>query len=199
MLSMRCLPRKRSLQVAPRSKCECEGEEIEEKRERRRVSPLCEVPGAFTPSLALFGYDKQTYDLCLVGKGAGGLEELTEELNCGKIMYAFCRVQDPNTNISKFILINWGAHITVTARNEDDVDPSLILDKLSKCTVSSFSLRERSDPTESSKPIEEEKKRIEEEKLKAEAARNRLAEEVKEREASGSIYTQKKKQCINIA
>uniref|UniRef100_A0A131YY81 Drebrin like b n=1 Tax=Rhipicephalus appendiculatus TaxID=34631 RepID=A0A131YY81_RHIAP len=56
---------------------------------------------------ALFGYDKQTYDLCLVGKGAGGLEELTEELNCGKIMYAFCRVQDPNTNISKFILINW--------------------------------------------------------------------------------------------
>uniref|UniRef100_A0A6M2D2Z2 Drebrin n=1 Tax=Rhipicephalus microplus TaxID=6941 RepID=A0A6M2D2Z2_RHIMP len=182
---------------------------------------------------ALFGYDKQTYDLCLVGKGAGGLEELTEELNCGKIMYAFCRVQDPNTNISKFILINWqgegaplvkkgccanhfmdisnffrGAHITVTARNEDDVDPSLILDKLSKCTVSSFSLRERSDPTESSKPIgsvykriqpareistterekfwmkeqEEEKKRIEEEKLKAEAARIRLAEEVKERE-----------------
>ncbi|XP_037504612.1 drebrin-like protein isoform X3 [Rhipicephalus sanguineus] len=182
---------------------------------------------------ALFGYDKQTYDLCLVGKGAGGLEELTEELNCGKIMYAFCRVQDPNTNISKFILINWqgegaplvkkgccanhfmdisnffrGAHITVTARNEDDVDPSLILDKLSKCTVSSFSLRERTDPTESSRPIgsvykriqpareistterekfwmkeqEEEKKRIEEEKLKAEAARNRLAEEVKERE-----------------
>ncbi|XP_075532911.1 actin binding protein 1 isoform X3 [Dermacentor variabilis] len=182
---------------------------------------------------ALFGYDKQTYDLCLVGKGAGGLEELTEELNCGKIMYAFCRVQDPNTSISKFILINWqgegaplvkkgccanhfmdisnffrGAHITITARNEDDVDPSLILDKLSKCTVSSFSLRERSDPTESSKPIgsvykriqpareistterekfwmkeqEEEKKRIEEEKLKAEANRNRLAEEVKERE-----------------
>ncbi|XP_054917250.1 drebrin-like protein B isoform X3 [Dermacentor andersoni] len=157
---------------------------------------------------ALFGYDKQTYDLCLVGKGAGGLEELTEELNCGKIMYAFCKVQDPNTSISKFILINWGAHITITARNEDDVDPSLILDKLSKCTVSSFSLRERSDPTESSKPIgsvykriqpareistterekfwmkeqEEEKKRIEEEKLKAETTRNRLAEEVKERE-----------------
>ncbi|KAH9363151.1 actin binding protein 1 isoform X1 [Haemaphysalis longicornis] len=182
---------------------------------------------------ALFGYDKQSYDLCVVGKGAGGLEELTEELNCGKIMYAFCKVRDPSTSISKFILINWqgegaplvkkgccanhfmdisnffrGAHITITARNEDDVDPALILDKLSKCTVSSFSLRERSDPTESSRPIgsvykriqpareisstererfwmkeqEEEKKRVAEEKHKAEAARSRLAEEVKERE-----------------
>uniref|UniRef100_A0A023GFW9 ADF-H domain-containing protein n=1 Tax=Amblyomma triste TaxID=251400 RepID=A0A023GFW9_AMBTT len=156
---------------------------------------------------ALFGYDKQSYDLCVVGKGAGGLGELTEELNCGKIMYAFCKVQDPSASLSKFVLINWqgegaplvkkgccanhlmdisnffrGAHITVTARNEDDVEPSLILEKLSKCTVSSFSLRERSDPTESARPIEEEKKRIEEEKLKAEAARSYLAEQVKERE-----------------
>ncbi|KAK8771575.1 hypothetical protein V5799_025181 [Amblyomma americanum] len=182
---------------------------------------------------ALFGYDKQTYDLCVVGKGAGGLEELTEELNCGKVMYAFCKVQDPSTSLSKFVLINWqgegvplvkkgccanhlmdisnffrGAHITVTARNEDDVEPSLIVEKLSKCTVSSFNLRERSDPTESARPIgsvykriqpareiasterekfwmkeqEEEKKRIKEEKLKAEAAKSRLAEQVKERE-----------------
>lgn len=37
----------------------------------------------------------------------GGLEELVEELNCGKIMYAFCKVEDPNTSLSKFILINW--------------------------------------------------------------------------------------------
>lgn len=182
---------------------------------------------------ALFGYDKQSYDLCVVTKGDGGLEELVEELNCGKIMYAFCKVQDPNTSLSKFILINWqgegaplvkkgccanhfmdianffkGSHITITARTEDDIEPALILDKVSKCTASTFNFRERSDPTESSKPIgsvykriqpareissterekfwmkekEEEKRRIQEEKLKAEAARNRLAEEVKERE-----------------
>ncbi|KAG0430294.1 hypothetical protein HPB47_022824 [Ixodes persulcatus] len=182
---------------------------------------------------ALFGYDKQSYDLCVVSTGDGGLEELVEELNCGKIMYAFCKVEDPNTSLSKFILINWqgegaplvkkgccanhfmdidrffkGSHITITARTEDDVEPALILDKVSKCTASTFNFKQRSDPTESTKPIgsvykriqpareissterekfwmkeqEEEKRRVEEEKVKAEAARNRLAEEVKERE-----------------
>lgn len=37
----------------------------------------------------------------------GGLEELVEELNSGKIMYAFCRVQDPNSGLPKYVLINW--------------------------------------------------------------------------------------------
>ncbi|XP_064465919.1 drebrin-like protein [Ornithodoros turicata] len=182
---------------------------------------------------ALFGYDKQSYDLRVVSKGDGGLEELTEELNCGKIMYAFCKVEDPNTSLPKFILINWqgegaplvkkgccanhfmdiakffkGSNITITARTEEDVEPGLILEKVSKCTASKFNFKERSDPTENSKPVgsvykriqpareisstererfwmkeqEEEKKRIDEERKKAEEARNRIAEEVKERE-----------------
>lgn len=37
----------------------------------------------------------------------GGLEELVEELNSGKVMYAFCRVRDPNSGLPKFVLINW--------------------------------------------------------------------------------------------
>lgn len=37
----------------------------------------------------------------------GGLEELVEELNSGKVMYAFCRVQDPNSGLPKFVLVNW--------------------------------------------------------------------------------------------
>lgn len=37
----------------------------------------------------------------------GGLEELFEELNSGKVMYAFCRVQDPNSGLPKYVLINW--------------------------------------------------------------------------------------------
>ena len=37
----------------------------------------------------------------------GGLEELVDELNSGKIMYAYCRVIDPNTSLPKFVLINW--------------------------------------------------------------------------------------------
>lgn len=30
-----------------------------------------------------------------------------EELNSGKVMYAFCRVKDPNSGLPKFVLINW--------------------------------------------------------------------------------------------
>ena len=37
----------------------------------------------------------------------GGLEEVEEEMNGGKILYAFCRVTDPNTKLPKNVLINW--------------------------------------------------------------------------------------------
>lgn len=37
----------------------------------------------------------------------GGLEEMVEELNSGKVMYAFCRVRDPNSGLPKYVLINW--------------------------------------------------------------------------------------------
>lgn len=37
----------------------------------------------------------------------GGLEEMVEELNSGKVMYGFCRVKDPNSGLPKFVLINW--------------------------------------------------------------------------------------------
>lgn len=37
----------------------------------------------------------------------GGLEEMVEELNSGKIMYAFCKVLNPSSGVSKFVLINW--------------------------------------------------------------------------------------------
>ncbi|XP_057361270.1 drebrin-like protein isoform X12 [Manis pentadactyla] len=32
---------------------------------------------------------------------------MVEELNSGKVMYAFCRVKDPNSGLPKFVLINW--------------------------------------------------------------------------------------------
>lgn len=60
---------------------------------------------------ALFGYEGQTNDLKVVACGSGGLDELNEELNSGKIMYAFVRVADPKTSLSKNILINWQVSI----------------------------------------------------------------------------------------
>lgn len=44
---------------------------------------------------------------CPCGTAEGGLEELVEELSSGKVMYAFCRVKDPNSGLPKFVLINW--------------------------------------------------------------------------------------------
>lgn len=58
----------------------------------------------------MFGYEKQTNDLMLVGKGDGGLEELADEFHSGKILYAFCKVIDPNIELPKYVLINWVSH-----------------------------------------------------------------------------------------
>nr|XP_053648985.1 drebrin-like protein [Cherax quadricarinatus] len=56
---------------------------------------------------ALFGYEGQSNVLKVVGTGEDGLEELAEDLNSSKIMYAAVRVIDPNTTRPKIILINW--------------------------------------------------------------------------------------------
>lgn len=51
----------------------------------------------------------------------GGLEELVEELNSGKVMYAFCRVQDPNSGLPKYVLINWVGFVPSVTHHIDFV------------------------------------------------------------------------------
>uniref|UniRef100_A0A3B3ZG17 Uncharacterized protein n=1 Tax=Periophthalmus magnuspinnatus TaxID=409849 RepID=A0A3B3ZG17_9GOBI len=112
---------------------------------------------------ALFTYEGNSNDIRLAEKGDGGLEEMVEEFNSGKIMYAFCRVEDPNSGLPKYVLINWtgegvntsrkgvcanhvlsmanflkGAHVTINARDEDDVEPKVVLDKVAKASGASF-------------------------------------------------------------
>uniref|UniRef100_A0A1A9UG75 Drebrin-like protein n=1 Tax=Glossina austeni TaxID=7395 RepID=A0A1A9UG75_GLOAU len=119
-----------------------------------------------TTNWSLFGYEGQSNELKVVGSGEGGVEELCEDLNSGKIMYAFLRLEDPKTSLKKFLLINWqgegapvlrkgtcanhihdvakilsGAHLTINARNEDDVDLERLLKKLST-TSSAYSFKE---------------------------------------------------------
>ena len=36
-----------------------------------------------------------------------GIEEMVDDLNDGKILYAGLRVIDPNTNLPKIVFINW--------------------------------------------------------------------------------------------
>ncbi|XP_066998745.2 drebrin-like protein B [Anabrus simplex] len=192
---------------------------------------------------ALFGYEGQTNDLKVVSKGAGGVEEMIEDLNSGKIMYAFCKILDPKTSLPKCVLINWqgegaplvrkgtcanhvrdvgnffkGAHVTMNARNEEEVDPQLITEKVAKSTGSAYSFKERGDHAEESGPIgttykrviptqeinsrerdkfwekeeQEEKKRQEEERKRKEEERLRLENERKQRELSEAALREEK-------
>ncbi|XP_063090519.1 drebrin-like protein isoform X4 [Cavia porcellus] len=118
---------------------------------------------------ALFTYEGNSNDIRVAGTGEGGLEELVEELNSGKVMYAFCRVKDPNSGLPKFVLINWtgegvndvrkgacanhvstmanflkGAHVTINARAEEDVEPECIMEKVAKASGANYSFHRES-------------------------------------------------------
>uniref|UniRef100_A0A182RGL1 Drebrin n=1 Tax=Anopheles funestus TaxID=62324 RepID=A0A182RGL1_ANOFN len=127
---------------------------------------------------ALFGYEGQTNVLKLQETGEDGISELAAELNSGKLQYAFLRVDNIETGIAKFVFINWqgegapiarkgtcakhvrdvtallhGAHITVHATNEDDVEEARILEKLQKVVVNDFKVKDYSQAIDSPKPV----------------------------------------------
>ncbi|XP_053464404.1 drebrin-like protein [Nycticebus coucang] len=118
---------------------------------------------------ALFTYEGNSNDIRVAGTGEGGLEEMVEELNSGKVMYGFCRVKDPNSGLPKFVLINWtgegvndvrkgacashvstmanflkGAHVTINARAEEDVEPECIMEKVAKASGANYSFHRES-------------------------------------------------------
>lgn len=196
---------------------------------------------------ALFTYEGNSDDIRLAEKGDGGLEELVEELNSGKVMYAFCRVQDPNSGLPKYVLINWtgegvkdarkgicanhvsamsnflkGAHVTINARAEEDVEPESIMQKVAKASGANYSFhKEASSRFQDSGPQgpvgsvyqktnamseirrtnkdnfwaqaeKEEEKRRLEERRKAEEERKHLERERKDREAKEAAMREKR-------
>ncbi|KFV85098.1 Drebrin-like, partial [Struthio camelus australis] len=107
----------------------------------------------------------------------GGLEEMVEELNSGKVMYAFCRVKDPNSGLPKYVLVNWtgegvndvrkgacanhvstvanflkGAHVTINARAEEDVEPELIMEKVAKASGANYNFHKETSKFQDSGP-----------------------------------------------
>lgn len=126
------------------------------------------VDGKSNTNWALFTYEGNSNDIRLAEKGDGGLEEMVEELSSGKVMYAFCRVQDPNSGLPKYVLINWtgegvkdsrkglcanhvssmanflkGAHVSINARGEEDVEPETILSKVAKASGANFNFHKQ--------------------------------------------------------
>lgn len=127
---------------------------------------------------ALFSYEGQTNVLKLQETGEDGISELAAEFNSGKIQYGFVRVDSKETGIAKFVFIHWqgegaptarkgtcakhvrdvtnlihGAHITIHATNEDDVEEALILDKLKKVIVNDFKVKDYSQANDVQKPV----------------------------------------------
>ncbi|XP_051277682.1 drebrin-like b isoform X4 [Dicentrarchus labrax] len=196
---------------------------------------------------ALFTYEGNSNDIRLADKGDGGLEELVEELNSGKVMYAFCRVEDPNSGLPKYVLINWtgegvkdarkglcanhvssmanflkGAHVTINARAEEDVEPEVIMQKVAKASGANYSFhKEASSRFQDSGPQgpvgsvyqktnamseikktnkdnfwaqaeKEEEKRRQEERRKAEEERKILDRDTKDREAKEAMQRDKR-------
>ncbi|XP_054415233.1 drebrin-like protein isoform X4 [Pongo abelii] len=136
---------------------------------------------------ALFTYEGNSNDIRVAGTGEGGLEEMVEELNSGKVMYAFCRVKDPNSGLPKFVLINW------TGEGVNDVRKGACASHVS--TMANFlkgSVYQKTNAVSEIKRVgkdsfwakaekEEENRRLEE-KRRAEEAQRQLEQERRERE-----------------
>lgn len=131
---------------------------------------------------ALFGYENQSNDLTLVGKGNGGLDELQNKFSQSKILYAFCEVKDVSLNFKRFLLINWqgecaplqrkglcmnhfsdvrnffkDANIVLECRHEDDVEPDVLrqhVQKLaSRIRIDKNNLNQQDPELSPSKPV----------------------------------------------
>ncbi|KAG0341989.1 hypothetical protein BG000_007313 [Podila horticola] len=135
---------------------------------------------------ALFGYDKGSNDLKVLGQGAGGLEELEDEFVDGKIQYAFARIIDPNSQLNKFILIAWcgdgvpeskkglfnshladvsqflkGYHLQINARSEFDVTPAQIMKRVNEGSGSKYSIHKETYEQERIRPLQSAYKKTE--------------------------------------
>ncbi|QQP37991.1 Protein kinase C and casein kinase substrate in neurons protein_ putative [Caligus rogercresseyi] len=182
---------------------------------------------------ALYGYKNNSSNILrLIGTGSEGLEEMKEDLSAEQIMYAFVRVSQPQDPVPRFAFINWqgeaspgtrkgtcathlrdiqgyfkGFHLSIDARDEDEIDREEIFDRIAATTKMDFNVSSsgsiRPEPVGSShqriipskelpnlstresfwlKEEREEKKRIEEEKRRKRSLNAQMDSERKARE-----------------
>ncbi|CAO3598056.1 unnamed protein product [Absidia cylindrospora] len=117
----------------------------------------------------IYGYEKGTNDLKVQDTGDGGLEELYDEFSNGKVQFALARVIDPNSQLPKLVFIGWcgsgvpesrkgffnshlsevskffkSFHVQINARNEADVEPELIMKRVSESSGANYSVHKES-------------------------------------------------------
>ncbi|KAJ3122200.1 hypothetical protein HK100_012084 [Physocladia obscura] len=123
------------------------------------------LSGSSSKNWAIFGYDKMSNDLRVLGSGDDGLEELAEEWDDSKILYAFAKVVEPISKLPKFVFISWcgdgvpiakkglfhhhvndavkffkGFHVHINARAELDVTPEAIMKKVKDSSGAKYSI-----------------------------------------------------------
>jgi len=128
---------------------------------------------------ALLSIDGKTNTLTVSGTGKGGLDELEEEFNDGKIEFAFIRVVDENSQLPKNVFISWcgegvpenkkgflqihtsaveklvkGYHVHIAARSTKDVDKATVMKKVRDSSGANYSFhKETSKPDTGFQPV----------------------------------------------
>lgn len=124
-------------------------------------------------------YEKGSNDLKVQELERGSLDDALFDFSSGRMQYGFVRVTDQNTQLPKFVLINWCGegvpesrkglfashaasvaqylkhyHVSVNARREDDLDAKGIMKKVTDSSGSKYSAAGQSANTQAGGRIE---------------------------------------------
>lgn len=109
-------------------------------------------------------YEKGSNDLKVQTVEQGSLDDALFDFSSGRMQYGFIRVVDPNSQLPKFLLVNWcgegvpesrkglftshsatvgqylkNYHVSINARREDDLDSKSIMKKVNDSSGSKYS------------------------------------------------------------
>ncbi|CEH13588.1 Drebrins and related actin binding proteins [Ceraceosorus bombacis] len=112
----------------------------------------------------ILSYERGSNDIKVDTLASGSLDDALFDFSDGSIMYGLIRVVDPNSNLPKYVLINWcgegvpvnrkglfpshsadvakflrGYHVSVNARTEADLDAKAIMKKVADSGGSKYS------------------------------------------------------------
>lgn len=124
-------------------------------------------------------YEKGSNDLKVQTVEKGSLDDALFDFSSGRIQYGFLRVVDPNSQLPKFVLINWcgegvpesrkglfashsaavgqylkNYHVSINARREDDLDSKAILKRVTDSSGSKYTAAGQSANTQMGGKIE---------------------------------------------